>query len=305
MPLAKTNNSLRLGFTLVELLVVIAIIAVLVALLLPAVQSAREAARKTHCRNNLKQLSIALANFESAKRQFPPAEDHGTINDPGYGGDNEYHCDWVGQIGNWSNYILPQLEQQALYDKLEFKIRPQTDHPGNIEVSQWPLTEYFCPSDPYRGLTVGYFEVQSRIQHYYAVAGAVDMDWTPHPDGPCGHFHCCKQTGVFYNDSQVRVAHIKDGLSKTALICEVWGRTDPEHDAPDVDSRGMGYHNQVYLIRQPNSETKVPWRPNSFHPGGVHIVMGDTSVLFVNDDVDLNIFMAAGTIAGSEVVAPF
>lgn len=98
------------GFTIVELLVVIAIISVVVALLLPAVQAARETARQAQCRNNLRQIGLALVEFESARGYFPPAEDHGTIEDPGYTGYHPFHCDWAGLIGNWSNYILPQLE---------------------------------------------------------------------------------------------------------------------------------------------------------------------------------------------------
>ena len=203
------SRRLRVALTLVELLVVIAIIGILVALLLPAVQSARESARQIQCRNKLRQIGAALLLYEASNQLFPVAEDHGTIRDEGYAGSQDYHCDWLGQIGNWSNYVLPYLEQQAAYDRLDFDVRPQTAHPDNIAVAQLPLSEFFCPSDPYRGLTAGYFEAKSRIQHYYAVAGSVDMDWTPHPDGPCGHFHCCRQTGVFYNDSKVRVSQIQ------------------------------------------------------------------------------------------------
>ena len=102
-----------------------------------------------------------------------------------------------------------------------------------------------------------------------------------------------------------RCVSAKFNLSHTALVCEVWGRTDAEHDAPDVDSRGMGYHNQVYLIRTPNTETAVPWRPNSFHPQGVQMVMGDGSARFVPNEIDLIVFQATGTIAGSEVGVNF
>ena len=94
---------------------------------------------------------------------------------------------------------------------------------------------------------------------------------------------------------------ITDGLTKTALVCEVWGRTSPNHDADDEDSRGMGFHNQVYFIDQPNSRQDVPWRANSFHAGGLQMALGDGSVHFASDDIDIEIFQAFSTIAGGEV----
>lgn len=298
-----TNDSR--GFTLVELLVVIAIIGILIALLLPAVSLAREAARRTHCTNNLKQISLGLLGFESANRVFPPAEDHGTINDAGYelskGFKKDYHCDWTGLIGNWSNYIMPYTEAQSEFDMLDFEIRPQEAHRNNLIVAQMELPLYLCPSDPYHGLTVGEPRWQSRIQHYFAVAGPDENNWTPFHDGPCEHFHCCKHKGTFYNDSKVRAAQVRDGLSKTALVCEVWGRLSENHDAENEDSRGMLFHNQVYFIDKPNSRREVPWRANSFHPGGVHMAIGDGSVHFASDDITLEVFQGFSTIDGSEI----
>ncbi len=301
----RYDRTTRPGFTLVELLVVIAIIGILVALLLPAIGMARESARRTHCTNNLRQMSLGVMNFESAKRVLPPAEDHGTINDPGYelssGFKKDYHCDWTGLIGNWSNYIMPYVELQAEYEMLDFEIRPQEAHPGNLEVAQKELSLFRCPTDPYYGLTVGEPRWQSRIQHYFAVAGPNEVNWTPFPDGPCDHFHCCRHEGPFYNDSRVRVGQIRDGLSKTAFVCEVWGRKTERHDSPEEDSRGMLFHNQVYFRFPPNANHDVPWRASSFHPGGVHMAMGDGSALFIADDIELEIFQSFSTINGSEV----
>ncbi len=285
----------------------IAIISIMAALLLPAVQAAREAGRRAICQNNLRQIGLALLNYESQYEQFPTAEDHGTIKDPGYelseGFKKDYHCDWTGLIGNWTNYIFPYIERQAEHDRLDFEIRPQEAHADNVEIMQMLIPIFLCPSDPYRGLTVGEPRWQSRIQHYFAVAGPNENNWTPHPDGPCEHFHCCVHDGVFYNDSRTRMAQITDGASHTALVCEVWGRTSVDHDEPDEDSRGMGFHNQVYLIDQPNSRHNVPWRANSFHPGGVHMSLADGSVLFVADSVVLEVFQTYATIAGAEALA--
>src|SRR3990172_8973393 len=105
------------GFTLVELLVVIAIIGVLIAMLLPAVQQAREAARRLHCTNNLAQMGKAMNNYESAHGHSPPGEIHST----GPAADFYEHCRWHQFIGIWMNAIFPQMEQQADYDRLNFK----------------------------------------------------------------------------------------------------------------------------------------------------------------------------------------
>src|SRR5687767_8536224 len=105
----RRQPATRSGFTLVELLVVIAIIGILVALLLPAVQSAREAARRMQCGNNLKQLGLALLNYEAGQRVFP-------FGCGGAVGHQRY-----AQTGTWAAFILPQLEQQALYDLFDFK----------------------------------------------------------------------------------------------------------------------------------------------------------------------------------------
>ncbi len=148
------------GFTLVELLVVITIIGILIALLLPAVQSAREAARRMQCGNNLKQIALGLMSYESAHGVFPPAEIHGGSWNAGYvpypPGSSSEHCDWNGQIGIWMNLIFPYIEQQAAYDMLDFEIRPQYASENNRKVMQMEFSLFFCPSDPYRGLTVGW-----------------------------------------------------------------------------------------------------------------------------------------------------
>src|SRR5687768_7970803 len=116
------------GFTLVELLVVIAIIGILVALLLPAVQSAREAARRGQCSNNLKQVSLALINYETQRRTFPPGGDFG-----------------FKKSGTWAAMVLPMLEQQAVYDKFNFSV-PVWDA-QNVVAVQAIIPTYICPSD--------------------------------------------------------------------------------------------------------------------------------------------------------------
>src|SRR5262245_15791655 len=134
MPAVNRHPVPRLAFTLVELLVVIAIIGILVALLLPAVQSAREAARRMQCGNNLKQLGLALLNYESSRGVFP-------FGCGGTSGGARY-----AQTGTWAAFILPQLEQQNLFDTFDFK-RHMND-PANQKAVSTIVPGFICPSDP-------------------------------------------------------------------------------------------------------------------------------------------------------------
>ncbi|QDU42953.1 Type II secretion system protein G precursor [Symmachiella dynata] len=135
------------GFTLIELLVVIAIIAILIALLLPAVQQAREAARRTQCRNNLKQIGLALHNYHDSFRMFPP----GSINSP-LSGNRWQYPEWV----SFHHLILPQLEQSAIYERYaeDWGRRPPWDHIYYPSVPEWPdylrvgMPVFRCPTDP-------------------------------------------------------------------------------------------------------------------------------------------------------------
>jgi len=316
----------RRGFTLVELLVVIAIIGILIALLLPAVQAAREAARRMQCSNNLKQLGLGLLNYEAQNRVFPPTEIHGgtwmtNYRNP-YGGkyglpaqpppNPLQHCDWEGSVGMWCNLIFPFIEQQAAYDKLDFEIIPQYNSPDNMDVMQMIFPVLLCPSDPYRGLTTNWGGPRkARIMHYYAVQGSNEGSRIQHSDqtpGTSTYGHCNRHDGMFYNDSETRMGDIRDGSSNTAMLCEVWGRKYPNHQTIAGDprggesSRGMNLHTAVYFGYTPNSNRQRPWRANSFHAGGVNMVFADGSVHFVTDTIDLYTFRALATIAGGEVI---
>jgi len=301
------------AFTLVELLVVITIIGILIALLLPAVQAAREAARRMHCSNNLKQIGLGILLYESTHGVFPPGEIHGgPWNGSVYQSENggRPHCDWDGQIGCWMNLIFPFIEEQPDYDKLDFEIWPQYVLQENREVMQTPFDTFMCPSDPYRGLTTnwgpGGAENRARIIHYYGVAGPTENSQLQYP-GQSGstYGHCNYHLGMFFNDSQTKIAGIRDGTSNTAMLCEVWGRSYPEHDGPGESSRGMNLHAVVYFDYTPNSNQNDPWKANSFHPGGVELLLADGSVRFVSETIDLATWRALATIQGGEPAGAF
>lgn len=298
------------GITLVELLVVIAIITMLVGLLLPAVQTARESARRISCGNNLRQIGLAIRGYESARGRLPPGEVHGTHVDSGYTpsfsmGD---HCSWDGNVGIWMNLVFPYVGEQTAFDRLDFATRPQYASAANISIMRQRFATFLCPSDPYSGLTTSWqLEMNiCRIAHYFAVAGSTEFSTMPHPDGTLNYGHCNANDGLFYNDSRTRLSTVIDGASRTAMVCEVWGRKYRDHVTPATavygleTSRGMMLHMYAYFDATPNSTQISPWKANSFHPAGVTCGFADGSVRFIPDQVDASVFSALATKAGGE-----
>lgn len=203
----------RRGFTLIELLVVIAIIAVLVSLLLPAVQQAREAARRTQCKNNLKQLGIALHSYHSSLETFPPNLVPGGTN-------------YNYSAGNWGvlAYLSPYLDQTAVYDLMNLKAPTYGLVGGNWsifdpdnQIAAGIMTPLFlCPSD--RGISVGSgYGVSALGSANYVANMGTGLNTTPQ-----GTFNGSPYNadGVFYADSRVRIGDIRDGSSNTAAISE-------------------------------------------------------------------------------------
>ena len=308
------------GFTLVELLVVIAIIAVLVSLLMPAVQQAREAARRSSCQNNLKQIGLALHNYHDTFKVFPPGW---TTNGAAYLSDNANHSSW-----SWHIMILSQLEQSAMYLALKPGADPFTVsmlNPTKAGEVARSLPLFLCPSDSgpatggLRGIftdAVGLYDsrgagddfkipdfgVAVARSSYVGSRGVAPAKMSP-SFSPFGN-------GIFERDSKVGIADIIDGTSNTFLATErayltpvggcihggaLWSGTSvfhSSHCAPD----GGPYSLVATMATNMNSELPCtsfcdPPIPNVFfgassmHPGGATFLLCDGSVRFISENI--------------------
>jgi prepilin-type N-terminal cleavage/methylation domain-containing protein len=329
----------RPGFTLIELLVVIAIIAVLIALLLPAVQQARESARRIQCKNNIKQMGLALHNYLEVHTAFPPS-----------------FC--FSTAGSWSVHgrILPYLEQASAYSQVRLDLDWANPINEATHVAQLRVPTYICPSDP-----------NSDRMHY---AGPDEGNIRPHNYGV--NFGTWKVydpitnsggDGIFYPNSRTRTGDIYDGTSNTLLVAEVKtyqpyfrNTADPGPTVPSAVSFVSGYSGEAKYgpnlddnaghtewcdgpVHQsgftttftPN--TKVPFSDGginydidynsryegtsttqttyasitsrSYHAGVVNVGLADGSTRTVSSNIDRQIWRALGTRIGGEVTGEF
>lgn len=314
------NRSKFNGFTLIEVLVVIAIIGIMVAILLPAVQMAREAARRMACENNLKNMGLALHNYHDTVRAFPFGfDEHETL---------------------WTAMILPQLEQSALYGTLLFSESGAGNWDASGSANQKACATlvpvFRCPSmlAPEHMDDAG---IPNRVPiSYRGVSGnnAVSDDASTIPAGfpSVALEQQMGLNGAFFGCSAVRMGFFSDGLSNTVLIGET--RTDVLHTIDgqriDVwafggpqtggwsrtrgDTGGTEYSEALGSTFGPiNAEFRQDMWPRvvselcfgSYHNSGAHFVLGDGSVRFISEDIDLNTYRALGSINGGEVVAEF
>lgn len=294
--------SRRKAFTLVELLVVIAIIGILIALLLPAVQAAREAARRMSCSNNLKQIGLGLHMYHDTNRCLPP----GWIAfDPSSG---QPH--WSGEPGwGWAARLLPFMEQTALYKSLIHFDRPITD-PVNADARVTELSVFRCPSDAGEGtfvlegggLYVGsgsFSPVELAVGNYLGVFGTLDF----HEVCPNGD---CDGGGPIVFQKSVRFRDITDGLSQTFVVGERSRKLAP---GTWVGSVTGGQHAPARIVGvatyPPNSEENEQHYFHNFssrHPSGTHFLSADGSVKLITETIDAQIYHSLCTRSGGEVV---
>jgi len=270
----KNSRVGRTGFTLVELLVVIAIIGILIALLLPAVQAAREAARRSQCTNNLKQICLAVHNYHDTYKSFPT----GHIMNPGPG------RGWA-----WSAMILPFVEQKPLHDQFDFEVNP-TDAPNDALMST-VLESFRCPS------AASTPETKNRDSQTFAITSYA---------GNCGMFRESfnqnhdrkRKNGVFLRQDAIKFADITDGTSNTLMMGELI-YNDFGWDGY-LYSRVNGSGNPgstLCLVRMarrrinpPDSASQTVRREAfaSEHPGGAQFGLCDGSVRFISDLIEHN-----------------
>jgi prepilin-type N-terminal cleavage/methylation domain-containing protein/prepilin-type processing-associated H-X9-DG protein len=225
----------RRGFTLLELLVVIAIIAILMALLLPALQQAREAARRTQCRQHLKQLGLALGNYYDVHATFPPGRMRSSI-------------DGAGRCFSAYAHLLPYLDAAPLYNQVNFNADPDDPIANGAALGQ-TIPFFLCPTDSFRILqsnAVGSVTVNSAVHNYPLCTGTT---YPLSPRNPGG----VPVTGVFYENSRVRFADLTDGSSQTVCISE----TIKAEGGPTVWD-GVSATNGFVLTQGNNNTTTGP-----------------------------------------------
>ena len=299
----------------------IAIIGILVALLLPAVQAAREAARRAQCTNNLRQLALALQNYQSSHGAFPTGAQAPVPSQPRTAQVN------FGNTISWHARILPFMEEQSIYDQIDWT----KGYEENKAVSLQPVKGFFCPSSPAE-LQRGVF-VSSQVngenvytQHYDGVAGPlfnpavgikaysdpktgmiVDSALNPACSGT-NRRHFAK-LGVLFPDSKVSTAKITDGTSHTIAIGErnmgETGWIAGLSNAFTWPCDAAGFKNVEFginLCREDDPSSTAHCEPygnsrpfSSYHPGGVHFAWCDGSVSFVVEDTDLAVLQAVAS----------
>lgn len=292
MNLKVRRSATRTGFTLIELLVVIAIIAILIALLLPAVQQAREAARRTQCKNSLKQIALALHNYESAHSAFPL----GVLGTTGM-------SSLANPLTTWMSLSLPYVDQTPLYNQYNFNVPYDNTNNAPAVISIVPV--FRCPSQPLEGA----IDSKYGFNHFAGNAGT-----TPGAND-----------GIFYPLSSIRFRNLTDGTSNTIFAGEIageirgWARGSC--NGCSLCSGGGGSQGFARAVLRWSKAFPSCAKPgfnlpvttcceslfqfSSPHVSGAQFALADGSGRFVSQNIDVSVFQALITRAGSETVGEF
>ncbi len=301
----------RRGFTLIEVLVAIGIIALAVGLLLPAVQQAREAASRTQCINNLKQIGLALQLYHDRTGSFPP----------GYLDDAPWPTPNIGPGWAWGAFLLNDLEETAVFRQIDFTKNVGDPSPAIAAARATFLKVFACPSDREVGtytLTDGGSNSWLLAQASYVACNGNDgADDKSNPVDPMTG-QILPHTGAFVRSTQgYRIADFRDGLSNTFFVGErvtslapcAWAGSPTGAQVPFF--RAPGNFGDAEALVLGHCGTAAPNNPAvtdadamaSAHPAGVNFLFGDGSVHLISNSVDLTAYQSLATRAGGETVS--
>lgn len=315
----------KFGFTLVELLVVIAIIGVLVALLLPAVQAAREAARRMSCGNKIRQLAIAVHNFHDTNNKLPRGAEANVLPVPNPTNSMAYIAGT-----SWIVHTLPYFEQKSLFDKYRFDLPYSSTE--NALIGENVVATLFCPSgpDPQRWKDPNTNLTKNVSTHYYGVMGpggtvnpevitigGVNYSYTignPVTNGAWSAEGMMSQyrdeAGSVSTGRNIKLSDVIDGTSNTFMLGEIsvqlrTGQTNQYRSWIRGNSGGSGATKNVLYPINAQTYTTNNFNDISFgsqHPAGCHFALGDASIKYLNANIDLNIYKASASMNSNEAV---
>ena len=307
------------GFTLIELLVVIAIIAVLIALLLPAVQQAREAARRSQCTNNLKQLGLALHNYHDTTGCFPYS--------------SSAQPQWVS-AHTWNEFILPYMDNAPLYNQINFKVHNSDNNTGNNNPTNYalltkPVKHQKCPSNPFsdslRRIDGAGFDQfgDNQVECYAPCSGSQYSDGAGPDCAALGTPNWCATPGSDWNGASAghnpgmfsgrsvwcsRIRDCTDGTSNTMMVGE--RRGESMHHGATFTWNFQG----AYTGQKINSPTATWTTPTNYkqnmgfssrHVGGCFVVFGDGRVKFLSENIDYQTYCRLGDKSDGGVVGEY
>ncbi|MCA9033548.1 MAG: DUF1559 domain-containing protein [Planctomycetaceae bacterium] len=338
----KTRLS-KAGFTLIELLVVIAIIAILIALLLPAVQQAREAARRTQCKNNLKQMGLAIHNYHDTHNKFPQL----TFGTESTGAAGNWGSEWRGNSVH--TMLLPFIEQANIYNQYDLNRFWDANQGGNInrDLGKTKIPAFLCPSDP--GIITN-----GDGGNNYGVSTGPNLGWEA---------NLARAVGFVHRRYSMAMRDIKDGTSNTIAFAEIvkgdgdngvftlkkgdyvrnqsvaalnpvkptvaqmetYGNTclggTGDHrstsgwswSSPMMDDTGVNtivppnwkYPNCHECSGCGEGDARGVWASRSYHTGGTQVCLADGSVRFISENIDFNLFQGLGSSNGGETLGEF